>query len=106
MGSMITPQPGIMEIALYQGGKSEIAGRSDVLKLSSNENPLGPPPSAIAAITAAATETHRYPSTDHAGLRAAISDVYGLEADRLICGSKMALMSKEISIFYSCYGFI
>ncbi|MEO1309312.1 MAG: histidinol-phosphate transaminase, partial [Pseudomonadota bacterium] len=41
----ITPQPGIMEIALYQGGKSSIAGREDVLKLSSNENPLGPPPS-------------------------------------------------------------
>lgn len=86
MGSRITPQPGIMEIALYQGGKSEIAGRSDVLKLSSNENPLGPPPSAIAAITAAAIGTHRYPSTDHAELRAAISEVYGLEADRVICG--------------------
>ena len=86
MGSMITPQPGIMEIDLYVGGKSAIAGRDDVLKLSSNENPLGPPPSAIAAITEAATSTHRYPSTDHAELRAAISEVYGLEADRVICG--------------------
>ena len=86
MGSMITPQPGIMEIDLYVGGKSAINGRDDVLKLSSNENPLGPPPSAIAAITEAATGTHRYPSTDHADLRAAISEVYGLEADRLICG--------------------
>ncbi len=86
MGSQITPQPGIMEIALYQGGQSAIAGRSDILKLSSNENPLGPPPSAIAAIADAAAGTHRYPSTDHAELRAAISDVYGLEADRVICG--------------------
>lgn len=86
MGSQITPQPGIMEIALYQGGQSEIAGRSDVLKLSSNENPLGPPPSAIAAISEAALSTHRYPSTDHAALRQAISVVYGLEADRVICG--------------------
>lgn len=86
MALMITPQPGIMQIALYQGGKSAIAGRADVLKLSSNENPLGPPPSAIAAIANAAAETHRYPSTDHAELRAAISEVYGLEADRVICG--------------------
>ncbi len=86
MTAQITAQPGIMNIALYQGGKSAIAGRTDVLKLSSNENPLGPPPSAIAAITEAATGTHRYPSTDHAELRAAISEVYGLEADRVICG--------------------
>lgn len=82
----ITPQPGIMEIDLYVGGKSAIDGRDDVLKLSSNENPLGPPPSAMAAIAAAASGVHRYPSTDHAELRAAIQEVYGLEADRVICG--------------------
>lgn len=84
--TQITPQPGIMEIALYVGGKSAIAGRKDVLKLSSNENPLGPPPSAQAAIVGAATGVHRYPSTDHAELRAAISQVYGLEAEKIICG--------------------
>lgn len=82
----ITPQPGIMEIDLYVGGKSSIDGRADVLKLSSNENPLGPPASAIAAIQQAATQVHRYPSTDHAALRAAIAEVHGLEADRIICG--------------------
>ncbi len=82
----LTPQAGIMEIALYESGKSSIAGRDDVLKLSSNENPLGPPPAAIAAITSAASETHRYPSTDHAELRDAIAEVYGLEASRIICG--------------------
>ncbi|MEL6958160.1 MAG: histidinol-phosphate transaminase [Pseudomonadota bacterium] len=82
----ITPQPGIMEIDLYVGGKSAIEGRDEVLKLSSNENPLGPPPSAQAAIAEAASGVHRYPSTDHADLRAAISEVYGLEADRIICG--------------------
>lgn len=82
----LTPQAGIMEIALYESGKSSIAGRDDVLKLSSNENPLGPPPAAIAAITKAASEVHRYPSTDHADLRDAIAQVYGLEASRIICG--------------------
>jgi len=82
----ISPQPGIMEIDLYVGGQSAIDGRDDVLKLSSNENPLGVPPAAQAAIAAAAAEVHRYPSTDHAGLRAAISDVTGFEADRIICG--------------------
>ncbi|QBF30874.1 histidinol-phosphate transaminase [Thalassococcus sp. S3] len=82
----ITPQPGIMEIALYEGGKSAIAGRSDVLKLSSNENPLGPPPSAVAAMAEAAQRAHLYPPTDHADLRQAIAEIYGLEVERLICG--------------------
>lgn len=81
-----TPQAGIMNIALYEGGKSSIAGRSDVLKLSSNENPLGPPPAAIAAIAEAASEVHRYPSTDHAELRAAIGKAYGLAPEQIICG--------------------
>ena len=79
-------QPGIMEIALYQGGASAIAGRSDVLKLSSNENPLGVPPAAQDAIKTAADKVHLYPSTDHAALRAAIGEVHGLDADRIICG--------------------
>jgi histidinol-phosphate aminotransferase len=82
----IAPQPGIMEIAPYVGGQSAIAGRTDVLKLSSNENPLGPPPAAVAAIAQAAQTAHVYPPTDHADLRAAIAEVHGFEADRVICG--------------------
>ncbi|MEM6729049.1 MAG: histidinol-phosphate transaminase, partial [Pseudomonadota bacterium] len=81
-----TPQPGIMEIALYQGGASAIAGRSEVLKLSSNENPFGPPPSAQEALVRAAASMHLYPSTDHAPLRAAIAEVHGLDAAQIICG--------------------
>ena len=82
----LSPQPGIMDIELYVGGKSSIAGRQDVLKLSANENPLGPPPSAIAAINQAAAGVHVYPSTDHAVLRAAIADTWGLAPDQIICG--------------------
>lgn len=82
----IKPQPGIMEIELYQGGKSAIAGRSDVLKLSSNENPLGPVPSGLKAVAAAAADMHRYPSTDHADLRTAIGEVWNLDPEQIICG--------------------
>lgn len=84
--SKLLPQPGIMDISLYQGGASAIAGRTEVLKLSSNENPLGPVPAAIAAAQAALPDMHRYPSTDHASLRAAIAEVWSLEPDRIICG--------------------
>ena len=82
----IAPQPGIMQIALYEGGKSAIAGRDDVLKLSSNENPRGPSPAAMEAVRASAATLHRYPSTDHAALRTAIAEVHELDAGRIVCG--------------------
>lgn len=82
----IRPQPGILDIALYQGGASKIAGQAEPLKLSSNENPFGPSPAAIEAMAAALSESHRYPSTDHAELRAAIAEVHGLSVDNIICG--------------------
>ncbi len=84
--TQLVPQPGIMDIALYQGGKSHVDGIAQVLKLSSNENPLGPSPAAVGAIRENAGAVHRYPSTDHAGLRAAIGEVHGLDPDRIICG--------------------
>lgn len=82
----ITPQPGIMDIALYVSGESRLPGRGDVLKLSSNENPLGCSDQARAAFAAAAADLHRYPNTDHARLRRAIAEVHGLDPDRIICG--------------------
>lgn len=86
MSATIQPQPGILDIALYQGGQSALPGHDAPLKLSSNENPFGPSPAAVAAMTAAAAESHRYPSTDHAALRAAIGAVHGLDPERIICG--------------------
>ncbi|WP_170346028.1 histidinol-phosphate transaminase [Ruegeria atlantica] len=82
----ITPQPGIMDIALYQGGQSHVAGVEHVIKLSSNENPFGPSPRAIEAVRDSAATLHRYPSTDHASLRAAIGARHGLDPARIICG--------------------
>jgi histidinol-phosphate aminotransferase len=84
--TMLLPQPGIMEIELYVAGKSELAGRFGILKLSANENPLGAPPSARLALSAAADQLHLYPPTDHARLRGAIGQVWGLDPERVICG--------------------
>ena len=82
----ILPQPGISQIELYQGGSSHIEGVSNVVKLSSNENPFGPSDAAIEAFRRTSFELHRYPSTDHASLRAAISAEYDLDFERMICG--------------------
>lgn len=82
----IMPQPGIMDIELYQGGASHVEGLSNVVKLSSNENPFGPSEAAKEAFRKAAFDLHRYPSTDHASLREAIGQVHGLDPARVVCG--------------------
>ena len=85
--SKIKPQPGVMDIALYKGGKSHVDGIDNVLKLSSNENPWGASKAAKDALVRASLSLHRYPSTDHAGLRTAIGEVWGLNPERIICGN-------------------
>ncbi|WP_425097611.1 histidinol-phosphate transaminase [Tropicibacter sp. S64] len=84
--SQIEPQPGIMEISPYVGGKSRIDGMTNIIKLSSNENPFGPSDAVKDAIVRAAHEVHRYPSTDHIELRSAIAEVHGVKVERIICG--------------------
>jgi histidinol-phosphate aminotransferase len=86
MPSQITPQPGIMDIALYQSGASHVDGHTNILKLSSNENPLGPSEAAKDAVTRSVHDMHRYPSTDHAPLRQAIGATWGVDPERVICG--------------------
>mgnify|MGYP001164770798 CR=1 FL=1 len=86
MTDAIRPQPGILDIALYEGGKAHVAGMTNVVKLSSNENPFGPSDRAKEAFQRSVHSLHRYPSTDHASLRQAIADVHGLDAGRVICG--------------------
>ncbi len=86
MSDDIRPQPGILDIALYQGGKSHVAGVSNIVKLSSNENPFGPSDRVKDAFQRSVHSLHRYPSTDHASLRNAIAEVHGLDADCVICG--------------------
>lgn len=82
----INPQPGIMDIALYQSGASKVDGVTNVTKLSANENPFGPSPAAQDAVMRTVHELHRYPNTDHGSLRQAIAEVHGLDAERIICG--------------------
>ncbi len=84
--SKIKPQPGIMQIAPYVGGASKVDGVENVVKLSSNENPFGPSEAAKDAFRRAAFELHRYPSSDHASLRAAIGEVHGVDPERVVCG--------------------
>ncbi len=81
------PRPGVLDIAAYAGGESKIDGFERVIKLSSNEGALGPSDLAVNAMTGAARGVHRYPDGGAAKLRAAIAEVHGLDADRIVCGA-------------------
>ncbi len=87
MTTLPTPKPGITDISPYVGGKSKAEGVTRVIKLSSNENPWGPSPKAIAAFQAEAAHINRYPDGGHSALREAIARVQHLPAEQIICGA-------------------
>lgn len=112
---MLNSRQGVQDIETYVAGKSGLPGRTDVLKLSSNENPYGSSPSAAAAYSASVAALSRYPSSDHADLRAAVEEVHGLERDRIVCGAGsdeiLALLCKAragpgTEVIHTAHGFL
>jgi histidinol-phosphate aminotransferase len=86
MSARPQPRPGVMQIDAYVPGKSKAAGVAKIHKLSSNETPLGPSPKAMEAIR---TFDHLelYPDGAATKLREAIAARYGLDPNRIICGT-------------------
>ncbi len=85
--SVPSPRPGVLAIEAYVPGESKLPGGLKPIKLSSNETPLGPSPAAVAAFKAAAADLERYPDGQATVLRQAIGRRYGLDAERIVCGS-------------------
>ena len=83
----VMPRPSILSVEPYVGGESKIPGVNRVVKLSSNEGAFGPPPGAIEAIRAVASEAHRYPDGGVTALREAIGARFGLDPARIVCGN-------------------
>src|ERR1700691_1789771 len=81
------PRAGVLDISAYVPGKSHAPGAARVFKLSSNETPLGPSPRAIAAYQAVAAHLKDYPDGSASELREAIGHVFGLDPERIVCGS-------------------
>ncbi len=84
----------IRSIAAYQPGKpiSDVARElgmleADIVKLASNENPLGASPKAIAAITAALGDLAMYPDGGGFALKAAIAEKYSVATEQIILGN-------------------
>jgi histidinol-phosphate aminotransferase len=62
-------------------------GLTDVVKLASNENPLGPSPRAIEAGRAAMAGANRYPDPQATALRAALAAHLGMPASHIVAGN-------------------
>lgn len=84
----------ISSIAPYQPGKpiSELAREmgleeGSIVKLASNENPLGISPKAYEAIQAALEDVSRYPDGNSFALRDAVCGKFGLAPDQLVFGN-------------------
>jgi len=108
-------RPGIMDIAPYVGGEADIPGIARPVKLSSNENPLGPSPKAMAAFREAAVELHRYPDGGAERLREGISRRFGLAKESIVCGNGsdelIALLTRAYAglgdeVLFSRHGFL
>lgn len=81
----------IFDIAEYVPGKSieEIASAygldpASIIKLGSNENPLGPSPKAVQALVDTAPSANIYPSADAIELREALSKYTGFPVSNLV----------------------
>ncbi|MDP2300385.1 MAG: histidinol-phosphate transaminase [Actinomycetota bacterium] len=65
----------------------ERCGSATIVKLSSNEHPAGPFPSAIAAITAELGCLNRYPEGSSEALRAKLSQRHNVPVDQVVVGA-------------------
>ena len=86
--------PQLRDLVAYEPGKpiEDVARElglepSQVSKLASNENPLGPSPKALEAMRAALEKAHIYPDGGGYYLREAIAKKFGVERANVILGN-------------------
>jgi len=76
------PGKTIEEVAKQYGIRPE-----KIIKLASNENPLGPGPKVVKVIKENAALVNKYPSADARGLRGALSKYVDFPADQMVVGA-------------------
>jgi len=86
--------PQLRDLVAYEPGKPiedvarEIGLRpEDIIKLASNENPLGPSPKAVEAMKSALERAHFYPDGGGYYLREAIAEKFALKRENIILGN-------------------
>ncbi len=111
---------GIQGLHPYQAGKptdelERELGISNIVKLASNENPLGMSPLALAAIEKATSELTRYPDSNGFYLKQALADKYSLAAEQFTLGNgsndvldliARVFVSSEHEVVFSQHAFV
>ena len=83
---------GVKEISRYQAGKSIEEVREEfelekIVKLASNENPLGPAIQVIDTIQSEAKNISLYPDSDSRELKSALAEKYQLDQEKIFIGN-------------------
>lgn len=87
------PRPNIERVSPYKPGKPveqvirELGLKGPVVKLASNENPLGPSPKALAALRRNLNQLHYYPEDTCYYLRQALAQRFKVDYDSTIVGN-------------------
>lgn len=96
--------PDLLRVPTYTRGKSledlkRELGVEEVIKLGSNENPLGPSPRAIEAIKRAASDLHRYPSVETHDLTCKLAASLGpdIEGKNIVVGNGSADVMRSVA---------
>ena len=91
---MLPINPALQGIPVYQPGRpiEEVARElnlpaRDIIKLASNENPLGPSPLALAAMEKALHQLHLYPDGNAFYLKKKLAEKLGVEPSNIILGN-------------------
>lgn len=122
MNKILTVAPAhVRAISPYQPGKpiSELAremslAEADIVKLASNENPLGMSAAAHDAIIATLSEGARYPDGNGFALKTALAEKFDVSAERIVLGNgsndilelaARAMLAPGFSAVFSQYGF-
>ena len=110
---------GITELSPYEPGKpiedlERELGLEDIVKIASNENPIGPSPLALKKIQDYLEDLHRYPDGNSFNLKRALSEKFNLQEDRLTIGNgsndiiefvSRCFLSSSDSAVFSQYAF-
>jgi len=89
-------------------------GITDIVKLASNENPLGPSDKVLSALAEASKEVTRYPDGNGFALKSALAEKYGLNTDQVTLGNgsndvleliARAFVSPDEEVMFSQYAF-
>jgi len=111
--------PGVRKLTPYQPGKpigelERELGLTHIVKLASNENPLGPSPKALEALRLGVEDLHLYPDGGGFGLKAALAGKLGVASAQITLGNgsndvlelaARAFLSVETSAVFSQHAF-